>query len=47
MSAAHTWLARSTAQQIREYLRPGAGFVVRGFGPTAAFNTTSGRRFVN
>ncbi|AJA65480.1 bsl1967 [Bradyrhizobium diazoefficiens USDA 110] len=40
MSAAHTWFGRSivhVAQQIgTEILWPGAGFVVFGFGPSAA-----------
>jgi len=44
MSAA---LDRHPAQQIREYLCPDAGFVVRGFGPGAAFNTINGRELVN
>jgi len=39
MSAAHTWFGRSIARLRRRYgkiLWPGAGFVVRGLGPSAA-----------
>jgi hypothetical protein len=39
MSAAHTWFGRSIARLRRRYgniLCPGAAFVVRGFGPSAA-----------
>ena len=39
MSAAHTWFGRSIARLRSRYgkiLWPGAGFVVRGFGPSAA-----------
>ena len=39
MSAAHTWFGRSITRSRSRYgkiLCPGAGFVVRGFGPRAA-----------
>src|SRR5579883_940018 len=39
MSAHHTWFGRSTATPRKRYgniLCPGAGLVVRGFGPSAA-----------
>jgi len=39
MSAAQTWLGRSTVTSRSRYGKivcPGAGFVVRGFGPKAA-----------
>jgi len=39
MSAAHTWFGRSITRFRKRYgniLCPGAGFVVRGFGPSAS-----------